>query len=347
MNEEKILNAEASHYLDEAAFASSLISQKEREKGEVKDPSHMYPRSKGEADQMVALLKQAEAVADDAKEASFAERYATLRGIADWSLKRHKTWQWTLVVAALVGAAVLYLVQFKQQNDILQARADREQVAQWKIVRVGSIDFDVCPKEQASDDYAMRLASADRYKTYKLISLKGQALADSSQFAALRASYDSINAMDFKHIHEVALADLDAHVGSQESWGTLLYAYMVFLLVLIPIYIITGYPHGYTITRRKHRPGCLNIFRKVGIAVALFCLGASVASTLLPDYVVRNTSADGQTTEHKERKWFTAILLVVRLVLLIVGAVLLCLVASIVMTIESIGGLIDMFRKCK
>jgi len=34
-------------------------------------------------------------------------------------------------------------------------------------------------------------------------------------------------------------------------------------------------------------------------------------------------------------------------VLLIVGAVLLCLVASIVMTIESIGGLIDMFRKCK
>ena len=105
MDEEKILNAEASHYLDEAAFASSLVSKKEREKGEVKDPSHMYPRSKGEADQMVALLKQAEAVADDAKEASFAERYATLRGIADWSLKRHKTWQWTLVVAALVGAA--------------------------------------------------------------------------------------------------------------------------------------------------------------------------------------------------------------------------------------------------
>lgn len=347
MDEEKRLNAEAIHYLDEAAFASSLVTKKEREKGEVKDPSHVYPRSKGEADQMAALLKQAEMVADDAKDESFAQRYTTLRGIVDWSLKRHKTWQWTLVIAALVGAAVLYLVQFKQQEDILQARADREQVVQWKTVDVNSIDFDVCPTKQASDGYAMRLVSADRYKTYKLIDLKGRALADSAQFVALRSSYDSINAMDFEQIHEVALNDLDEHVGSKESWGTLLYAYMVFLLVLIPVYIITGYPHGYTITRRNHRLGCLNSFRKIGIAVALFCLGASVASTLLPDYVSRNTSADGQTTEHRERKWFSGILLVLRLILMIVGAVLLCLVASIVMTVESIGGVIDMFKKCE
>ena len=265
----------------------------------------------------------------------------------EWLRKRHKTWQWTLVVAALLGAAVLYLVQYKQQNALLQARADREQVAQWKAISVGRVDFDMCPTEQGSDSYVMRLVSADRYKTYKLTDLKRQALADTAQYASLRQTYDTINAMDFEQIHEVALQDLDDQVGSKRLWSVLIYAYMVYLLVLIPIYIITGYPHGYTITRRKHRPGCLNIFRKVGIAVALFCLGASVASTLLPDYVVRNTSADGQTTEHKERKWFTAILLVVRLVLLIVGAVLLCLVASIVMTIESIGGLIDMFRKCK
>jgi hypothetical protein len=43
----------------------------------------------------------------------------------EWLRKRHKTWQWTLVVAALLGAAVLYLVQYKQQNALLQARADR------------------------------------------------------------------------------------------------------------------------------------------------------------------------------------------------------------------------------
>jgi hypothetical protein len=347
MDEERKLNAEALRYLDEAAFASSLVSSKERETGELSDPAHMYPCSKSEVDQMADLLKKAKDAAKDAAEETFAERYNTLQGIVDWSLKRHKAWQWTLVLAALLGAAILYLVQLKQQDDILQARVDREQVAEWKIIRVNSVDFDSCPAEQSADDYAMRLASAERYKTYKLIDLKSRALKDTAQYAALRADYDSLNAMGFRQIHEVALADLDDHVSNQELWSTLLYVYMGFLLVLIPIYIITGYPRGYTITRRNNRRGCLNIFRKVGMAVAMFCLGASVASTLLPDYVVRNTDADGKTTENKEHKWLTGLLIVLRLILMVVGAVLLCLVASIVMTVESIGGLIDMFRKCK
>ena len=347
MDEERILNAEASRYLDEAAFVSSLVSNKERETGKLSDPAHMYPCSKSEADQMADLLKKAKDAAKDAAEETFAKRYDTLQGIVDWSVKRHKAWQWTLVLAALLGAAVLYLVQLKQQDDVLQARVDREQVAEWKTVRVNSVDFDLCPVEQSADDYAMRLASAERYKTYKLIDLKSRALKDTAQYAALRADYDSLNAMGFRQIHEVALADLDEHVSSQETWHTLLYVYMAFLLVLIPIYIITGYPRGYTITRRNNRRGCLNIFRKVGMAVAMFCLGASVASTLLPDYVVRNTDANGKSTENKEHKWFSGLLIVLRLILMVVGAVLLCLVASIVMTVESIGGLIDMFRKCK
>ena len=327
MDDEKILNASALSYLDQL------------------DESR-YPRTKAEAEEMSAVLQQAYDAADNAKDKEFAERYQTLRGIADWSLKRHKSWQWTLVVAALVGAAVLYLFQYRQQSDILQARVDREQVAQWKTVKVNQIDFDVCPVEQSSSDYSMRLTSAERYKVYKLVDLKSRALADSAQYETLRAAYDSINAMSFAQIHEVALGDLDAHVYHQEWWGTMLYAYMVFLLVLIPLYIITGYPHGYTITRRSHRPGCLNIFRKVGTAVAMFCLGAGVASTLLPDYVGRNTTVDGKTTKHRERGFFSGLLIIVRLVLIVVGAVLLCVVASVVMTIESIVGLIDMYRKC-
>lgn len=327
MNDDKILNASALSYLDQL------------------DPSR-YPRTKAETDKMSDVLKQAFDAAENTKDEVFAERYQTLRGIVDWSLKRHKSWQWTLVIAALVGAAVLYLCQYRQQSDILQARVDREQVAQWKTVKVNHIDFDVCPSEQSSDDYSMRLTSAERYKAYKLIDLKRRALADSAQYAALRVTYDSINAMEFAQIHEVALGDLDAHVDHQEWWGTMLYAYMVYLLVLIPLYIITGYPHGYTITRRSHRPGCLNIFRKVGTAVAMFCLGAGVASTLLPDYVGRNTTVDGQTTKHGERGFFSALMIIVRLVLIVVGAVLLCVVASVVMTIESIVGLIDMYRKC-
>lgn len=327
MDDEKILNASALSYLDQL-------------------DSSRYPRTKSEADKMSEVLQQAYDAADNTKDEVFVERYQTLRGIADWSQKRHKSWQWTLVVAALVGAAVLYFFQYRQQSDILQARVDREQVAQWKTVKVNHIDFDVCPSEQSSDEYSMRLTSAERYKVYKLVDLKRRALADSAQYVALRATYDSINTMEFAQIHELALGDLDAHVDHQEWRGIMLYAYMIYLLVLIPLYIITGYPHGYTITRRSHRPGCLNIFRKVGTAVAMFCLGAGVASTLLPDYVGSNTTVDGKTTKHRERGFFSALLIIVRVVLIVVGAVLLCIVASVVMTIESIVGLVDMFRKC-
>ena len=344
--EEKMLNADALGYLDEAMFTSSLISKKEREAKET-DWKNVYPRTKAETEQMESLLQKANAVVEDATNQEYSERYKALSEVVDWSKKRHASWTWKLIAGALLGAGIFYYFYYDQQKDIAQAKVDQEQVNQWKEISVEEVPYSVCPTEHAKDDYAMRLTSAEKYKIYKLIDLKSRALKDSAQYAALRADYDSLNAMGFRQIHEVALADLDEHVSSQETWHTLLYVYMAFLLVLIPIYIITGYPRGYTITHRNNRRGCLNIFRKVGMAVAMFCLGASVASTLLPDYVVRNTDANGKSTENKEHKWFSGLLIVLRLILMVVGAVLLCLVASIVMTVESIGGLIDMFRKCK
>ena len=73
MDDEKILNASALGYLDQL------------------DESR-YPRTKAEAEEMSAVLQQAYDAADNAKDKEFAERYQTLRGIADWSLKRHKSW---------------------------------------------------------------------------------------------------------------------------------------------------------------------------------------------------------------------------------------------------------------
>ena len=99
MDDEKILNASALSYLDQL-------------------DSSRYPRTKSEADKMSEVLQQAYDAADNTKDEVFAERYQTLRGIADWSLKRHKSWQWTLVVAALVGAAVLYFFHCTFSNTV-------------------------------------------------------------------------------------------------------------------------------------------------------------------------------------------------------------------------------------
>ena len=76
--EEKMLNADALGYLDEAMFTSSLISKKEREAKET-DWKNVYPRTKAETEQMESLLQKANAVVEDATNQEYSERYKALR----------------------------------------------------------------------------------------------------------------------------------------------------------------------------------------------------------------------------------------------------------------------------
>jgi hypothetical protein len=371
--EEKMLNADALGYLDEAMFTSSLISKKEREAKET-DWKNVYPRTKAETEQMESLLQKANAVVEDATNQEYSERYKALSEVVDWSKKRHASWTWKLIAGALLGAGIFYYFYYDQQKDIAQAKVDQEQVNQWKEISVEEVPYSVCPTEHAKDDYAMRLTSAEKYKIYKLIDLKTstesyektakeyqqqadtakiqenkdkflqRAEASTENAVKYRAQYDSINAMDFIQIHAMAISDMDKHVGSQESWGNTLYGYMIFLLVLIPLYIITGYPHGYTITRHRRRSGCLNIFRKVGFGLASFCFGTGVAMNLLPDYVEKTTYSDGTTRTEKKSDIGNIFIIVLKVGLMIVGAFIFCFVASLIMMIETIVGLIENFN---
>ena len=95
-----------------------------------------------------------------------------LREIVDWSKKRHSTWMWSLIAGALLGAGIFYYFKKDQEDDILRAKVEREQVQQWKTVKVGQTDYDKCPSQHANDAYSLRLTSADKYKMYKLIDYK-------------------------------------------------------------------------------------------------------------------------------------------------------------------------------
>ena len=139
--------------------------------------------------------------------------------------------------------------------------------------------------------------------------------------------------MNFAQIHAMAKEDLSGYVERQVSWGKTLQGYMIYLLILIPLYIITGYPHGYTITRHTRRTGCLNIFRKVGFAIASFCFGAGLAMSLLPDYQVKTYYSNGSTSTHTEGNSLNFVIIALKIGLMIVGAFIFCFVASTVMTI--------------
>jgi len=375
MDEETVMrNAEAWDHLDEAMFTSSLISDKEREKGVVDDGEDIYPRTKEEALHMDEELKLAMETAQEPDEENFAERYGMLREIVDWSLKRHSTWKWSLIAGALLGAGIFYYFKKDQEDDILKAKVDREQVQQWQPMKVTETPFDKCPSQHANNAWALRLTAADKYKMYELIDLKSSVeynqkssteygqRADTAKLAEnkekylkyqksyaedavkYRAKYDSINAMDFDQIHEMAKTALAKRVEGEVSHGNTLRNYMIYLVILIPLYIITGYPHGYSITRHQRRSGCLNIFRKVGFGLASFCFGAGVAMALLPNYQVKTTYSDGHSETHTEANWFNLVILALKFGLMIVGAFIFCFVASVIMTIETFYGLLENFN---
>ena len=375
MDEETVMrNAEAWDHLDEAMFTSSLISDKEREKGVVDDGEDIYPRTKEEALHMDEELKLAMETAQEPDEENFAERYGMLREIVDWSLKRHSTWKWSLIAGALLGAGIFYYFKNDQEETIRRAKIEREQVKEWHAIDVVQTPFDKCPDQHANNAYSLRLSAADKYKMYKLIDLKSSVeynqksskeyglRADTAKLAEnkekylnnqksyaetavkKRAEYDSINAMDFTQIHEMAQQDLARRVESEVSHGNTLYGYMVYLLILIPLYIITGYPHGYSITKHRRRSGCMNIFRKVGFGIASFCFGAGLAMSLLPDDIVKTTYSDGHTETHNESNAANLVILALKFGLMIVGAFIFCFVASVIMTIETFYGLLENFN---
>lgn len=371
--EEQIVNSEALEYLDEAMFTSSLISKKDRKKGET-DWDNVYPRTKAETQKMADLLAKANEVVEDPTDENYSERYNTLMEIVEWSQTRHRTWVWSLIAGALLGAGIFYYYHNEQKEDIARAKAEQAQVEEWQEQKVESVAWKNCPSEHASDAYTLRLSSAQKYKTYKLIDLKRSAeyndkesatwqqRADTAKLAEnkekylrnmestketaakRRAEYDSINAMDYAQVHEMAKSDLAGHVNYEESHGKTLRNYMIYLLILIPLYIITGYPHGYTITRHTRRTGCLNIFRKVGFAIASFCFGAGLAMSLLPDYKVKTYYSDGSTSTHTEGNALNFLILFLKFCLMVVGAFIFCFVSSMVMTVETISGLYNNFN---
>ena len=371
--EEKILNEEAWSYLDEAMFTSSQISKKDRAKGET-DWEKVYPTTRAETQRMEEMLQRASEMVEDPKDEDYKERFETLSEIVEWSKSRHKSWSWKIIAGALVGLCILYY--FKSDSDDLTARrkAELAKVEKWQESDPGKIAWDACPSDYNLSIYDTYVDDAAKYKRYKLIvkkrdavnsekcvkeSLQGADTASTEErknlylrdverykesIAKSRAEYDSINAMDYKAVYEMAMSDATSNVKYKEAESNKFRNYMIFLFILIPLYIITGYPHGYTITNHRRRSGCLNIFRKVGFAIAAFCFGSGIAMSLLPDYKVETRYSDGSSSTHTEANSMNFLVLIMKFGLMIVGAFIFSFVSSFIMTVETAYGIFENFN---
>ncbi len=365
------VNEKAFNCLDEAMFLSSLVTNQERAKGEV-NWEHVYPTTREETERMEEWLKRARASVQNPSDPAYVDRYNRLSEIVAWSKKRHRSWLWQLIIGALLGAGIFYYFQNDQQDAIKRAQAEVATVEQWDSTEAG-LGIKKMDAEYHQSHYNDHLLSAKNYKMYELSRNQSsleygkkmlkeyQAKADTATEEGRKKSYleyvesyqrqiakaevmiDSLGGMSFTEIKAYALQKEKRSLEREQDHGDTLRNFMIYLLILIPLYIISGYPRGYTITRHRRMTGCLTSFRKIGFGIAAFFFGTGLLMNLLPDDIVKYTYSDGHSETRREGNSGNMIILFLKVGLIIIGAFIFCFVSAFIMTIETVFGMIRNF----
>ena len=363
-------NYEAWAKLDEAMFTSSQIKQSEREAGET-DMENIYPVSLAETRKMERLLNEAIEVADDPNDPDFRERHNRLSEVVAWSLERNRTWRWSIILGTVIAACIMYYFNTQDQERAQEAKAAVESVEKW-TPQDTTVTYAKLPS-YVKDRYA----SANKYKVYQLTHKKGiiegcastiasyqqridtcrnaekkqaleKAMASSKEsLAKHQQDYKRYAKMKFADLKDDALAQAKASVKEREGSRRTSLAWLAFLIVVIPLYIITGYPRGYVLTRHKTQDKILSFVRKAGFSIAAFFFGTGVAMAMLPDMVVERRYASGRTERTTEGNMANIIVLVMKFGLMAVGVVIFSFVSVIIISIETLSRLCDVLRDCR
>ena len=372
MDEQK--NLAAWECLDQALFTSSHVKAKDMEKGST-DWDNVYPVSKEETDKMKALVDEAVRKADDPSDSFFRERVSDLREIISYSYSKHRTWKWSLIFGSIIAACIFWYFGNLDKEDAQKYAKDVTLVENWKKADT-TITYD---KLNASSElsyqlYERRVQSANAYKLMKLHDLKRNAesyregmktakhSADTAKLDKNIESYkkrmaeceekmekyqdefDEVADMNFDEIQKMALKDTQGLVDDINDSASTKTGWMIYLIILIPLYIISGYPQGYVISAHRRQHGFMRTLQKIGFAVASFFFGSGLLMSLLPDSIVEYHYTSGRVETRNEGNPVNIVILGIKFGLMIAGVLIFCFVSVLIMTIETISGLMRNFN---
>ena len=367
MDEQK--NLAAWECLDQALFTSSHVKAKDMEKGST-DWDNVYPVSKEETDKMKALVDEAVRKADDPSDSFFRERVSDLREIISYSYSKHRTWKWSLIFGSIIAACIFWYFGNQDKEDAQKYAKDVTLVENWKKADT-TITYD---KLNASSElsyqlYERRVQSANAYKLMKLHDLKRNAesyregmktakhSADTAKLDKNIESYkkrmaeceekmekyqdefDEVADMNFDEIQKMALKDTQGLVDDINDSASTKTGWMIYLIILIPLYIISGYPRGYVISAHRRQHGFMRTLQKIGFAVASFFFGSGLLMSLLPDSIVEYHYTSGRVETRNEGNPVNIVILGIKFGLMVAGVLIFCFVSVLIMTIETISGL--------
>mgnify|MGYP004696434245 FL=1 len=367
MDEQK--NLAAWECLDQALFTSSHVKAKDMEKGST-DWDNVYPVSKEETDKMKDLVDEAVRKADDPSDSFFRERVSDLREIISYSYSKHRTWKWSLIFGSIIAACIFWYFGNQDKEDAQKYAKNVTLVENWKKADT-TITYD---KLDASSElsyqlYERRVQSANAYKLMKLHDLKRNAesyregmktakhSADTAKLDKNIESYkkrmaeceekmekyqdefDEVADMDFDEIQKMALKDTQGLVDDINDSASTKTGWMIYLIILIPLYIISGYPRGYVISAHRRQHGFMRTLQKIGFAVASFFFGSGLLMSLLPDSIVEYHYTSGRVETRNEGNPVNIVILGIKFGLMVAGVLIFCFVSVLIMTIETISGL--------
>lgn len=367
MDEQK--NLAAWECLDQALFTSSHLKAKDMEKGST-DWDNVCPVSKEETDKMKDLVDEAVRKADDPSDSFFRERVSDLREIISYSYSKHRTWKWSLIFGSIIAACIFWYFGNQDKEDAQKYAKDVTLVENWKKADT-TITYD---KLDASSElsyqlYERRVQSANAYKLMKLHDLKRNAesyregmktakhSADTAKLDKNIESYkkrmaeceekmekyqdefDEVADMNFDEIQKMALKDTQGLVDDINDSASTKTGWMIYLIILIPLYIISGYPRGYMISAHRRQHGFMRTLQKIGFAVASFFFGSGLLMSLLPDSIVEYHYTSGRVETRNEGNPANIAILGIKFGLMIAGVLIFCFVSVLIMTIETISGL--------
>lgn len=367
MDEQK--NLAAWECLDQALFTSSHVKAKDMEKGST-DWDNVYPVSKEETDKMKNLVDEAVRKADDPSDSFFRERVSDLREIISYSYSKHRTWKWSLIFGSIIAACIFWYFGNQDKEDAQKYAKDMTLVENWKKADT-TITYD---KLDASSElsyqlYERRVQSANAYKLMKLHDLKRNAesyregmktakhSADTAKLDKNIESYkkrmaeceekmekyqdefDEVADMNFDEIQKMALKDTQGLVDDINDSASTKTGWMIYLIILIPLYIISGYPRGYVISAHRRQHGFMRTLQKIGFAVASFFFGSGLLMSLLPDSIVEYHYTSGRVETRNEGNPVNIVILGIKFGLMVAGVLIFCFVSVLIMTIETISGL--------
>ncbi|MDE6648882.1 MAG: hypothetical protein K2K45_03025 [Muribaculaceae bacterium] len=288
----------------------------------------------------------------------------------DFAGSRHWTFQWQIIVGAIISVFILNWCSSNKEEDIKQQETIVENINAWqpndttiemesfKTHDIASKFISVC-YESPTKYKALLLERAGRkyYSTeglpeYYEKEINNPSASDEwrekckenlkeaketwpTKKKELLAEYDRVSKLKFNDIQQLALQEATKKLDSHKSSRSNMKFWFWFLIICIPLYIIACRPYGYTMNKYELEAKTLNVIQRIGLWLSgglVAVAGALQFRTIITKW------SDGRTTSSDDGMGPA---IAAAKIALIVGAVLVfCFTCCFIMAYATIVGLI-------